>query len=114
MVGFRHRRKREVGGGVGAGVRGGAGKRESETVKREVNQEGWSGRRRGYTTVPGTRGARGRDGGEERDERGGAAARRASPRRGRWGSGGKFWGSMDATPRGTTLSWILRSKPATA
>lgn len=27
---------------------------------------------------------------------------------------GKSWGSMDATPRGTTLSRILRSKPATA
>lgn len=97
-----------------------AGKCESETVKREVNQEGWSGRRRGTQRYRGRRGwgvgAQGRNGGEERDERGGvAAARRARARDAVGGEEeGESWGSMDATPRGTTLSWILRSKPATA
>lgn len=71
----------------------------------------------GYTTVPGTKGARGRGErgeerarrtwwGRERGERAGDAGDRVEE--------GKSWGSMDATPRGTTLSWILRSKPATA
>lgn len=69
----------------------------------EEGREGGTGKKR-----------RGRNGGEERDERGGATARRGEPETRSAGGGGRFWGSMDATPRGTTLSWILRSKPATA
>lgn len=63
----------------------------------------------------GVEGEEGRNGGEERDERGGATRAANKPEtRSAGKKRGKSWGSMDATPRGTTLSWILRSKPATA
>lgn len=58
----------------------------SETVKREVNQEGWPGRRRGTARGTEKRGERGGSGGKERVDDGGVVARRrrrANPRRGR-------------------------------
>lgn len=119
--GVSHRRKREVGGGGGGGGSGGggggvgagardAGECERDGKKREVNQEGWTGRQRGARGTA-QKGERGRIGGEERDGRWWGRQRAGH---GRGGGEEKSWGSMDATPRGTTLSRILRSKPAAA